>query len=194
MAQPNKGQRVETIILNGIWKEQRKERNPLNNCMTKLGNNKNNNKECQKNEKVKPLQRMTWAATVEDMFLNFLHSFLTLMFEQRLLEFVVERWVCSVRVFIAFRTQRVPIYLPSNKVPTLGDKTMMWYHWFSKGSNQQLLCTFPFSINFFITFYVFFLKISCATPKGARITHSFFFFFFRVRTFYVFLIHSIWFS
>ena len=135
----------------------------------KLGNNKNNNKECQKNEKVVPLQRMTWAAVVEDMFLNFLHSFLTLMFEQRLLEFVVERWVCSVRVFIEFRTQRVPIYLPSNKVPTLGNKTMMWYHWFSKGSNQQLLCMFPFSINFFITFYVFFLKISCATQKGTTL-------------------------
>ena len=35
MAQPNKGQRVKTIILNGIWKNKEMERNPLNNCMTK---------------------------------------------------------------------------------------------------------------------------------------------------------------
>ena len=77
------------------WKE-----NHWTIAWLKLENNKNNNKECQKNETVVPLQRMTWAAVVEDMFLNFLHSFLTLMFEQILLEFVVERWVCSLRVFM----------------------------------------------------------------------------------------------
>ena len=70
---------------------------------------------------------------------------LTLMFEEhRLLEFVVERWVCSERVFIAFGTRGSHIAIISKVVPT-GGKTI-WYHWFSRGWNQPTAHLFVFLI------------------------------------------------
>ena len=106
----------------------------------------------------------------EEIFLAlffFFSCYLTLMFEQhRLLEFVVERWVCSERVFIAFRTQRALIFAIISKVVPTGGKTI-WYRWFSNGCNQPtnspfecfpnsqrlvfLECPWSHKFNYFVT-------------------------------------------
>ena len=77
--------------------------------------------------------------------LNFFFFFdrLTLMFEEhRLLEFVVERWVSSERVFIAFGTQGALI-LPSSVRLYLREAKPFGIAGFQEAeTNQQLICLF----------------------------------------------------
>ena len=142
------------------------ERKPLNNCMTKT------RKQQEQQQRVSEKWKGSTFATYDLSGSGWRHVF---EFSSLFLDFDVWTEIAWIRCgemgmfFEGIYGQRVPIYLPSNKVPTPGGKTMMWYRWFSKGTNQQLLCTFHFSINFFITFYVFFLKNSCAKPKGTTL-------------------------
>ena len=79
-------------------------------------------------------------------FWLFVYCYLTLTFEEhRLLEFVVERWVCSERVFMAFGTQGALIFAIISKVVPTGGKTI-WYRWFSRGCNQPTAHLFVFLI------------------------------------------------
>ena len=65
------------------------------------------------------------------------------MFEEhRLLEFVVERWVCSETVFIAFGTQGALI-LPSSVRLYLREAKPFGTTGFQEAeTNQQLICLF----------------------------------------------------
>ena len=125
------------------------ERNPLNNHMTETRKQQQDQQQ-RMSEKMKRKYLCNvwldqqWLKTCFFLLffaLSWLWFFITDCFE-----FVGERWVCSMRVFIEFRTQRVHIFA-FHWGPNPVFKTMMWNRWFSKASNKQL---FPFVINLFI--------------------------------------------